>query len=125
VKSLRILALAAVVVAGLGSANQAHAVWPRQRADYLASRYAEARPWHGNYYHTRYGVPLALVVPPNAKVISSYGWGVTATEINPLYHQFQRPFPGYIDASGAMLLPTPPWPSHTDQFGVYPIRGPW
>lgn len=123
--TLRFLALSAVAACSLCVTSQAQAVHPRYRADYLARRYSEARPWHGAYYHTNYGVPLALVVPPNAKMISSYGWGVTATEINPIYHQFSRPFPGYIDASGALLLPTPPWPSHTDQFGVYPIRGPW
>ena len=121
----RLLVLAAAAIGSLCMAGEAQAVKPRYRADYLASRYSEARPWHGPYYHTSYGVPLALVVPPNAKMMSSYGWGVTATEINPIYPQFERPFPGYIDASGALLLPTPPWPSHTDQFGVYPIRGPW
>jgi hypothetical protein len=26
---------------------------------------------------------------------------------------------------GAEIHPTPYWPSHTDQFGVYPVRGPW
>lgn len=124
-KTLRFLALTAVAASGLCVASQAQAVHPRYRADYLARRYSDARPWHGPYYHTNYGVPLALVVPPNSKMISSYGWGVTATEINPIYHQYGRSFPGYIDASGALLLPTPPWPSHTDQFGVYPIRGPW
>ena len=123
-KTFRIIILAAAVAGSLCLASSAQAVHPRDRADYLAYRYAQNRPWHGNYYHTGWGAPVALVVPPNSKMISSYGWGVTATEINPIYHQFGRVYPG--DAGGGMLLlPTPPWPSHTDQLGVYPVRGPW
>ena len=26
---------------------------------------------------------------------------------------------------GGVFKATPHWPSHTDQFGVYPVRGPW
>lgn len=26
---------------------------------------------------------------------------------------------------GGMFQATPYWPSHTDQFGVYPVRSPW
>lgn len=118
------LALTAVAAGSLFLASPAQAVHPRARAAYMAGRYAEARPWHGDYYHTSWGRPVALVVPPNSKMISSYGWGVTATEINPIYHQFGRAYPGDME-SGMILRPTPPWPSHTDQFGVYPVRGPW
>ncbi len=122
--TLRLLALAAAVTGSLCLAGESQAVHPRERAHYLAGRYAQNRPWHGNYYHTSWGAPVALVVPPNSKMMVSYGWGVTATEINPIYHQFGREYPG-DGGGGMMLLPTPPWPSHTDQFGVYPVRGPW
>lgn len=124
-KTLRILVAAAIVASAIGLAGKAQAEGPRVRAYRLAYSYAAARPWHGNYYHTNYGVPLALLVPPHSKMMTSYGWGVTATEINPIYHQFGRTYPGELASGGMMVLPTPPWPSHTDQFGVYPIRGPW
>jgi len=44
----------------------------------------------------------------------------------PLYHQFHRDYPGTMAiGGGAEIYPTPFWPSHTDQLGVYPVRGPW
>ena len=124
---IRKLALAAALfsLAFSFSAGQAQAGGKYARADRKALRYSAARPWHGDYAHTSWGTPIALVTPPNAKMITSMGWGVTATEINPLYHQFRRDYPGQLDATGGRYLPTPAWPSHTDQFGVYPVRGPW
>ncbi len=88
------------------------------------ARRARTLPWHGNYYHTAYGVPLALVVPPTATTQTKWGWGVAQTEIRSIPHQFRRPYPG-DGIGGGSFLGTPPWPSHTDQFGVYYIRGPW
>ncbi len=124
--TLRTLTLASVGIALLAAAStDAQAGGPYTHRDRIARRYAAQRPWHGNYAHTNWGTPLALVVPPTADTISSYGWGVTATEVRPIYHQFDRYYPGEMDATGGQYLPTPLWPSHTDQFGVYPIRGPW
>ncbi len=80
-------------------------------------------PWHGGYYHRQYGQPLALVVPPTASFHTQYSWGVAQTKSLPIYHQFLRPYPG--GPGGGVFAPTPYWPSNTEQFGVYPVRGPW
>lgn len=121
-KTLLFTALAVAVLTG-----DALAIHPRARAAGQAAWFASARPWHGQYAYTPVGGPVALVVPPTADTIAAWGWGVTSSEVRPLYHQF-----GQADPGGAMIygenspwLPTPVWPSHTDQFGVYPVRGPW
>jgi hypothetical protein len=81
--------------------------------------------WHGAYYHTMWGQPVALIVPPTAGRQTKWSWGVTNTEVVPIYHQFNRAYPGANAAVGTAFLPTPYWPSSTDQFGVYYVRGPW
>jgi hypothetical protein len=124
-------ALAAAALAAVSSPAVAGTPWhfnhghPAQRADRLGRYYASYRPWHGEYAYTQWGTPVAMVVPPNSKMHTSWSWGVAQTEMVPVYHQFFRDYPG--DAGGAVypFLPTPYWPSHTDQFGVYPVRGPW
>jgi hypothetical protein len=95
------------------------------RANRTALRHARTMPWHGAYYHTAYGAPLGLVVPPTANMQTKMGWGVSQSEMVPLYHQAYRAYPGDDGGSGMIFSPTPGWPSHTDQFGVYYIRGPW
>ena len=85
-----------------------------------------AYPWNCNYYHTEWGSPVALVVPPTAEKQYSMGWGVGNTRLTRIYHQFGRPYPGA--AAGGVGQPfqaTPYWPSDTSQFGVYYVRGPW
>jgi hypothetical protein len=54
-----------------------------------------------------------------------YGWGVGATRTTPIGSQYQPGYsqPGYYNRGG--YRPAPVWPSDTDQFGVYYIRGPW
>ena len=133
---------------------------PYASGDWQASRIAATTPWHGNYYNPQWGQPLAMVVPPTANAQTRWSWGVAQTTVNPLYHQFERPYPGPamggvqagaisapaiggqnapLPIGGApaaqpvqptvplrsAMSPTPHWPSHTDQFGVYSIRGPW
>ena len=100
---------------------------PMLRADWIAAQRAAAKSWHAGYYHTQWGGPVALMVPPTVRTHTRWGWGVAQTSVEPLYHQFRRPYPGPVGAAGpaSPLLPTPRWPSHTDQFGVYPVRGPW
>ena len=103
---------------------------PWMRADWTAEQRAATRSWHAGYAHTEWGGPVALMVPPTVRSHTRWSWGVAQSSVSPLYPQFKRPYPGppmgaqYGDASGS-LLPTPRWPSHTDQFGVYYIRGPW
>ena len=98
-----------------------------KRADVIARYYAAQRPWHGPYAYTPYGQPTALVVPPNAKMHTSFSWGVAQSEMVPLYHQFHRDYPGGLAVPGgaSAIYSTPYWPSHTDQIGVFPVRGPW
>ncbi len=129
-KPLRLLLAAATCGALLAAAAPALAVDPHHgdhayRADRLARYYAAQRPWHGPYAYTQYGTAVALVVPPTADMHTSYAWGVSQSEMIPIYHQFYRDYPGPALGGGAGFLPTPYWPSHTDQFGVYPVRGPW
>lgn len=82
--------------------------------------------WHGGYKHWRWGTPTALVVPPTADYQSSYAWGVGQTKSTPIHHQFGRGGGAMIGGSnGSHFQNTPYWPSSTDQFGVYPVRGPW
>jgi hypothetical protein len=83
-------------------------------------------PWHCNYYHTEWGTPVALAIPPTAERSYDMGWGVGNTRLSRNWHQFQRPYPGAgAGATGRTFAPTPPWPSDTSQFGVHYIRGPW
>ena len=92
---------------------------------------AMSTPWHGQYYNVNYGRPIALVVPPTAAMQSKYAWGVGNTVSVPIFHQFGRQYPGGMGGPGGVMgpngvfLPTPYWPSNTDQFGVYYVRGPW
>jgi hypothetical protein len=104
---------------------------PWARADWIAANQAATRSWHAGYYNTQYGAPVALVVPPTARMQTRMGWGVSQSTMSPIYPQFERPYPGpvMVDAATGLgpapLQPTPRWPSHTDQFGVYYVRGPW
>jgi hypothetical protein len=103
---------------------------PASKSDWIAQQRAATMSWHAGYYHTEYGAPLALVVPPQSAAHTRWSWGVAQSTMMPLYHQFERPYPGPVGGSefggaGGAVLPTPRWPSHTDQFGVYPVRGPW
>jgi hypothetical protein len=127
---IRLKTLAAAFVL-MSVASPAFAVYPyhgyhARRADVLARYYAAQRPWHGPYAYTPWGMPVALVVPPNSKMHTSYSWGVAQSEMIPIYHQFHRDYPGgLVIGGGAEINSTPYWPSHTDQLGVYPVRGPW
>jgi hypothetical protein len=87
-------------------------------------RRAKFYNWNGNYYHTEYGAPVALVVPPTANLQTNWGWGVASSRISRIDHQFQRNWPGF-GPYGGPYRPTPIWPSDTTQFGVYYVRGPW
>lgn len=101
------------------------------RHDLHARWNAYRMSWHGPWVNTSWGWPVAQLVPPTAHMQTSYGWGVGATQMRPIYHQFGPSAgnpsglmgpPGFM---GGPLLPTPYWPSHTDQFGVYYVRAPY
>jgi hypothetical protein len=96
-----------------------HSSW----GDYWARNQAAQRPWHGGYYWMRTGQPTALVVPPVVTMQQNYSWGVSQNINTPVYHQFGGVPPN--GAGGGMFRGTPYWPTHTDQFGIYPVRGPW
>ena len=81
--------------------------------------------WNGGYYNTSYGMPVALVLPPTAEYQTHWGWGVGNTRVTPNVPQFGRNWPGPSGYTPCAFRPTPPWPSDTDQFGVYYVRGPW
>jgi len=83
------------------------------------------QPWHGNYYHVAWGMPVALVVPPTAENQVHWGWGVGNTRVTRINSQFGRSWPGPGAYDRARFQPTPRWPTDTDQFGVYYVRGPW
>ena len=82
-------------------------------------------PWHNEWYDPAWGQPVALVVPPTAGTHTEYGWGVGGTRTVPILNQYRRGYPGDGGAYGGGFYPTPYWPSDTNQFGVYYIRGPW
>jgi len=130
VKSLHYLALFVTAVTLSLVTKPAYAIhphhWHATKADAIARYYAAQRPWHGPYAYTPWGMPTALVVPPTAKFHTSLSWGVSQSEMVPIYHQFHRDYPGGMAiGGGADINTTPYWPSHTDQLGVYPVRGPW
>jgi hypothetical protein len=119
---LRLILIATVLLVVL---QDARADGRRAIANRWGERYARTMPWHGQYYYAPWGAPVPLVVPPVANMQSSMGWGVAQTEMMPIYHQFSRPYPGEGVGVGVGFQSTPRWPSHTDQFGVYYVRGPW
>jgi len=123
-KRLSLLTLVIIALAATAAADSALAQQncPMQRQ---MQAYVACNPWHGGYYHSAWGMPVALVVPPTAESQVHWGWGVGNTRVTTIWHQFQR-YPagsGYYDRR--MFQPTPYWPSDTDQFGVYYVRGPW
>lgn len=120
-KQVGILALVAVVVTAAASVASAHG----RHADRWAYRHAQGMSWHAPYYNTTTGAPIALVVPPTAHMQTKWGWGVSQGTMTPIYHQFGRRYAGESGSTMNSLQGTPRWPSHTDQFGVYYIRGPW
>jgi hypothetical protein len=72
-----------------------------------------------------WGMPVAQLVPPTAEKQTHWQWGVGGTWISPIRPQFGVNYAVPGPSAPMMLYPTPPWPSSTDQFGVYYVRGPW
>jgi hypothetical protein len=120
---LTAVALAAVLWAAPTSAADfgSDPSWSGRKAQWFAYQY----PWHAQYAHTQYGQPVALVVPPTANAQSHWGWGVGSARMTPIYHQYDRRYRAPGGGANCPFHATPTWPSSTDQFGVYYIRGPW
>ena len=118
-RRLLLIAVTASALGTLGLAGSAEAL------DLCACCGPQWHSWHGGYYNVAWGTPVALVVPPNTETQYRWGWGVGNTRVVPIYSQFQRNWPGPGSYDPRMFRPTPHWPSDTDQFGVYYIRGPW
>jgi hypothetical protein len=98
---------------------------PPKHGNASAEYRAGLRPWHGGYYYTQWGAPVALVVPPTAEFQTDYSWGVPASRRGRIDHQFHHGFPGYGYGGSYGFLATPQFPNDTRQFGVYSVRGPW
>jgi hypothetical protein len=120
-KRFILITAAVAVLTTLGSSREATA----SIRDRVAQRQSQTYPWHGDYYDTAWGMPVAVLVPPTAETQTNWGWGVGGTTITPIQHQFQRNYPGPGAYNRNWFRPTPPWPSNTNQFGDYYIRGPW
>jgi hypothetical protein len=115
--------LALTLIAAAATTASAH--WPLWNQEAWAASRGRSLPWHNAYYHAAYGEPVALVVPPTAEYQAQYSWGVGSTRVVPIYNQFGRAYPGASAGAYGYFYPTPAWPSDTNQFGVYYVRGPW
>ena len=91
--------------------------------DYWARNQSMQTPWHGEYYYLKTGQPTALIVPPTVTMQSNHSWGVSQNTMTPVYHQFGGNAP--TGGGGGIFKATPYAPSHSNQFGIYPVRGPW
>lgn len=122
-RTVILVGLVAILLAGLSTVARAGDKVTEKR--YFLR--AKGKSWHSVWYDPSIGRPMALVVPPTAEFTSEYAWGVPSSRVMPLYHQYQRPYPGpgAVPGQGAGMLPTPYWPSDTVQFGVHSVRGPW
>jgi hypothetical protein len=107
------------------SGNTVHGGDPLAMTEVWSYNFSMDRPWHGPYYAQQYGQPLAVVVPPTAHMRQTYSWGVSQNLMYPIHHQFGRSANQPGAAPMGSFRPTPPWPSHTDQFGYSYVRGPW
>ncbi|TWU35918.1 hypothetical protein [Novipirellula artificiosorum] len=105
--------------------NEVAAGDPYAMTQVWQQNFAANRPWHGGYYYQNYGQPTALVVPPTAHMRQTLSWGVSQNLMYPIHHQFGRSANSPGAAQPGSFRATPNWPSHTDQFGVYYVRGPW
>ena len=120
-----ILLLACVATFQVATHQEAQAGGPHAYTQVWSYNFAMDRPWHGGYYHQSWGQPLAVVVPPTSTMQQSYSWGVGQNLTHPIHHQYGRSAQATRAAAPGTFRPTPPWPSHTDQFGYYYIRAPW
>jgi len=128
---MRRFLLMTILTSALTAAGMVETTWAGGGAHHPALGVAQRRGcipmtnWHGSYYEAAWGMPVALVVPPTSEMQTKWGWGVGNTRVVPIWPQFSRNYPGPGQYDPRLFKPTPAWPSHTDQFGVYYVRGPW
>ncbi len=120
-----LIIVAAALLTAWGWSQEARAGHYGSLKGYIVAGRTSAYPWHGGYYDAAWGVPVVVLVPPTAESQTHYSWGVGGFRVTPIDHQFQRDYPGPGVYPRGAFLPTPPWPSSTDQFGDYYVRGPW
>jgi hypothetical protein len=114
-----LLALTAMLLIASGLFNsRATAAW-RDRVVYQTDT-----AWHGDYYDAAWGTPVAIVVTPRARTQTNLGWGVGGTTVTPIRAQYTHGDSGAVEYQRPRFRPTPAWPTNTDQFGDYYIRGP-
>lgn len=124
--AMRTIILSVVAIAAaLCTAPKAQAFDPYAEVQLRQYNAQMNRPWHGGYYAQQYGQPTALVVPPTVRTRQTLSWGVSQNLMYPVEHQFGRSANSPGAAVPGQFRPTPIWPSHTDQFGYYYVRGPW
>ena len=121
-----IIGLAVIAMALVLQLDSANAENPARRLRRVLLPYQQTvTTWHGQYANPNYARPVAVVVPPNANMMRSLGWGVCGSQMMPLYSQYGTAYPGAVTASSIRFLSRPVAPSNTQQFGYYYIRGPW
>jgi hypothetical protein len=121
-----IIGLAMIAMALAFQLDSAHADGPARKLRRVFAPGQQAMgTWHGQYAHPNYARPLAIVVPPNANMMRSQGWGVCGSQMMPLYSQYGTAYPGAVAGNPLHFLTRPAAPSNTQQFGYYYIRGPW
>ena len=121
-----ILGLAVIATALLLQTDSADAEGPARkiRRAFTPGQYT-VTTWHGQYYNPVYGLPIAIVVPPNANTMRSQGWGVASSQMMPLHSQYRTAYPGAVTGTITRFHSRPAHPSNTQQFGYYYVRGPW
>ena len=124
-KKIVLLTAAVAALTAVWGTSEAAAAGFRTIKGRVSYYQAQTYPWHGGYYDVAWGTPVAVLVPPTAEAQTHWGWGVGATRVTPIPHQFHRDYPGPGKYKRSWFRPTPRWPSSTDQFGDYYIRGPW
>ena len=120
-----ICSLFVIVMIGMFATSDTAQAKKRDRIKQWERERANATPWNGAYRHQAYSTPLAVIVPPTATTYRSLGWGVSKNVVSPLYHQFQLGAPRARKAGYGPYKSLPMYPSSSDQYGAYYIRGPW
>jgi len=102
---------------------------PAQAAVFYRSDAGQVSPyggggWENGYYDAAWGMPLAVLVPPNARWQTDYSWGAGGTRISRIGSRFNYESSGPESAyDRSQYLPAPPHPSDTQQQGDYYVRG--